>query len=213
MCRPVKSIWIAMLCVAASLAPTTGFAQPGRSFTPPPTFTPPTFTPPTFNHSFQNQIQQTQQSNQSNQQMNRVQQQMQSDRSNQQSALQQMQQTRDRASSDMDASRRLTQQSQQTGRAANQGGDGQAANIPAHLARVTLTRVEANTQAARLGLRKGDVLVSYAGVVLDDPEHLQHLITLQPADGDPVELVVARNGQAFTVNAAPGRLGVLMRLP
>jgi C-terminal processing protease CtpA/Prc len=225
--RPLKPL-IALMCLTASFAPTTGSAQPGRTFTPPPppppTFTPPpriptltpppTFTPPpTINNNFQNQIQQMQQSNQSNQQMNRMQQQYQSDRSVQQSTLQQMQLTRDRVSQDMDASRRLTHQSSSAGRTATGGGGAAKAPKKAVVVDVVaVTVVEPNTQSARLGLLKGDVLLSYAGTALADPQHLQNLIALQPEGGDPVELVVARNDAVFTVNVAPGRLGVRMRM-
>ena len=76
---------------------------------------------------------------------------------------------------------------------------------------ILVTAVEPNTQCARLGLKKGDILVSYDGDGIKNIQHLQDLIKLQPNAGRRVLFVVMRNNALLRFQVLPGRLGVSMR--
>ena len=214
--------------LAVAFAPETGSAQPGRTFTPPPvftppptftppqrTFTPPTFTPPTQNFQFQQQTAQRQQDNQNSQRnldFNRQQmstQQVAQDRM-QQDGARRMEQFR--ASNQQDAMR-TSQNSGSTSSSSGlpfQGG-GDEYTPPRPTIEIVVLSVEADSQSARLGLKRGDIIVSYRGELLRSEVHLVQLMRRQAQNGAPTELVVDRNYEMITFDVQPGRLGLTPR--
>ncbi len=68
-----------------------------------------------------------------------------------------------------------------------------------------INEVEPGSQAARLGLRRGDILLTYGTAVLPALAHLAALS--QGPDGASRELKVLRDRQVLTFQVKPGRLG------
>jgi WD40 repeat protein len=64
-----------------------------------------------------------------------------------------------------------------------------------------------DTQATAAGLRRGDILLRYAGAALDTPDGLGAAIGRAPA-GTSVVLELLRDGAPHRVELAPGRIGV-----
>jgi len=64
-----------------------------------------------------------------------------------------------------------------------------------------------DTQAAAAGLRRGDILLRYAGAALDTTEGLVAATRRAPA-GTPVVLELLRDGTPHRVELAPGPIGV-----
>jgi YD repeat-containing protein len=73
---------------------------------------------------------------------------------------------------------------------------------------VVVTRVVADSQAEKLGVRLDDVLLTYAGSAMTAVEDYVALRRAEPPDGPPHELVVARNGSHATLQLPPGILGM-----
>jgi len=215
--------------LAVAFAPAIATAQPGRTFTPPPvftppptftppqrTFTPPSFTPPVQNFQFQQQtapraqdFQNAQRAQDFNQQQFRNQQ-ANTDRV-QNDAARRMEQFR--AGNQQDALR-TSQNSGSTSSSSGlpfQGGGGEEYTPPRPTIEIVVLSVEANSQSAQLGLRRGDILVSYSGEVLRSEVHLVQLMRRQAQEGTPTELVVDRAFQMITLEVQPGRLGLVPR--
>jgi S1-C subfamily serine protease len=99
----------------------------------------------------------------------------------------------------------------------NGGGGGGRAGAAAKNAfiattEVVVSTVDPNTQGARLGLKKGDVLLSYSGNALRSTQQVQDLVKRHANDANDIELTILRNNQTFTLDVQPGRLGVTMRV-
>jgi hypothetical protein len=76
--------------------------------------------------------------------------------------------------------------------------------------RLTVARVQPGSQAARLGVRVGDVLVRYHGVEVTDTDGLRR--ALRKADADKpegVEVVIERDGKPMKFTFEPGTMGVV----
>ncbi len=158
-----------LVCLIVLSAPKNGDAQPGRVFTPPPPPPPfipprpPVYTPPPpINH--QQNIPPSQQS---------TQRQVDQFRTN-------TQQDATKTRLDADAVARMAKSSSGSSPRAVKGKD----QVP-NLAKgsILVTAVEPNTQGARLGLKKGDVLVSYGGAEIKSIQHLNDLAKLPPNGG------------------------------
>jgi S1-C subfamily serine protease len=65
-------------------------------------------------------------------------------------------------------------------------------------------------QGRRVGLRKGDVLVSYAGQPLESAQQTVTLIKAHSRDAANVTLVVRRAGEEMEFAVRPGVLGLNM---
>jgi YD repeat-containing protein len=76
--------------------------------------------------------------------------------------------------------------------------------------RVVVLEVTPATQAQRLKIRPGDVLVSYDGRPLKEVNDLPVWPPGAPRTGGPRKLVILRKGNTITVEVAPGPLGVLL---
>jgi len=68
-----------------------------------------------------------------------------------------------------------------------------------------VTSVVPETQAAKLGVKPGDVLVSYDGVAI---ESIPQLSQVKAAATGAVKAVFARKDTSFTVSFAPGSIGI-----
>jgi CHAT domain-containing protein len=79
--------------------------------------------------------------------------------------------------------------------------------VPWPEAGVLVTWVDAKGQAARLGVRAGDVLVEYAGKRLVAPQDLQQALAAASA-GPAVTLRLLREADPLEVAVDPGRLGI-----
>jgi hypothetical protein len=78
-------------------------------------------------------------------------------------------------------------------------------------ARVKITAVFPRTQAARLGLRPGDIVVSYRGVeVKNQYRFIADRRTERPGDS-PKELRILRGDKMLTGRVAPGPLGAQLQ--
>ncbi len=180
-------------CLTILFAPVIAFSQPGRTYTPPPPPPPPPSPPPRPYIPQPPPPVNTQQS-QMMQQMNRE--------STQRDTLKTRQDYN-----------QIMRASQPTNPFGGGGfGGAPARNVMVEVIDVIVTTVEPNTQAARLGLRKGDILVSYAGQNLVSTQLVQNLVKLHANDVLDIELVVIRNNQTLEFDVQPGRLGVLMRV-
>lgn len=79
-----------------------------------------------------------------------------------------------------------------------------------HLARrQAITGVVAGGEGEHLGLRPGDVILSYAGKSIEVQPELLRLVT-KPGT-EPRELTVRRAGQVLTFKARPGLLGIQLK--
>ena len=177
------------VCLAAGFMPTTGYAQPGRTYTPPPAPPPPprpVYTPPPSPPNFQSMYQQV------DAQRNQAQARYQQDRDT----------TTKSQFEQLDRDRRFNGT---TGGTVAKNGD------LAQAMEVVVTTVEPNTQGARLGLKKGDILVSYVGEGLQSFQQVQDLVQFHAKDNQAIELVVSRNNEILQFNVQPGRLGVVIR--
>jgi membrane-associated protease RseP (regulator of RpoE activity) len=92
-------------------------------------------------------------------------------------------------------------------------GKGFQGSVPFELGTPTpmllvISEVEPDTQAARAGLRPGDVFVSYDGVRLENPVNDLQRAMKQAAGRRQVEVVVSRDGTEMTFGLRPGRIGV-----
>jgi S1-C subfamily serine protease len=163
----IRIFLVVAVCLTCHITPTTGFAQPGR-----------TFTPPTQNI----------QANMQQQFRDSIQ--------------------RDNLNTRLDANRVLKASQPSIGA----GGGGALAKNAVEAVDVVVTTVEPNTQCERLGLKKGDVLVSYLGKELKSTQQVQNLVKLHANDAVAIELVVSRNNEILHLNVDPGRLGVRMRV-
>lgn len=94
-------------------------------------------------------------------------------------------------------------------------GDDEPATYPD--AGVVITSVAVDTNAAEAGLRRGDVIRSYAGAETTNFESLADAISevnkaVEAGERDPgnrdVSVSIWRNGETFEVALAPGRIGV-----
>ena len=178
------------VCLAGFFMPTTGFAQPGRTYTPPPPPPPPP-PRPMYNPPPVPNIQ-------------GMKQQVDAQRTQAQAGYQQDRDTTTKSQFEqLDRDRRSSEAN--GGPVAKNGVNGQ-------LMEVVVTTVEVNTQCARLGLKKGDILVSYMGKALSSTQQVQDLVKRHAKDGEAIELVVSRENEILQYNVQPGRLGVLMRM-
>ena len=228
----LRLLGLSLLAVAFTASLAT--AQPGRTFTPPPvftppptftppprTFTPPSFTPPAQNFQFQQQTAQRQQDTQNTlRSQNFSQQQIQSQRVAQDrfqaEASQRLEQFQ--ASNRQDAIR-TSQNSGSTSSSSSssssgssyQGGGGTDYIPPRPTVEIVVLGVEPNSQSARLGLQRGDILVSYNGELLMSEVHLVQLMRSRTKDSDPVQLVIDRALRQIAFEVQPGRLGLVPR--
>lgn len=70
-----------------------------------------------------------------------------------------------------------------------------------------ITFVSAGSQAQRVGMQPGDVLVSYGGTAVPSRDALAAAMK-EAAGQEPLECVLVRGTQRVTVDVAPGRLGI-----
>ena len=77
---------------------------------------------------------------------------------------------------------------------------------------ISVTKVEANSQCDRLGLTKGDVVVSYGGTAIKSIEHLRDLTKQNPGENRKRMLVVIRDGETLRFEVLPGPLGLSMQV-
>ena len=74
---------------------------------------------------------------------------------------------------------------------------------------VIVTNIGPRSEAARVGMVRGDVLLTYDGVPLDRSVTLKHLTKgREGAAARPVLLRAARGEQELTFEVRPGRLGI-----
>jgi S1-C subfamily serine protease len=101
-----------------------------------------------------------------------------------------------------------------TGGSNNGGGGGGIIlnNARPPVMEVVVTTVEQKTQSARLGLMKGDIIVSYRGKAITTRQQLGDLITRHARDAGQIELVVDRNGNLLDFQVVPGYLGIVTRM-
>lgn len=188
-------------------------AQPGRPFIPPPP--PPTFTPPPapsrgpdlanqfrVMDNARNQMNQFQAQRQETQRMTS---QIQNDR------WQQQNQSAIRMRSEADQLRRMT-----TAGSSSNGGGGKLLESPDVQPKrriplpteVVVSEVAARSESDKLGLKVGDVLLSYNGVSLTRYWDLGELHRKLPRDSDPAVLQVRRGDDSLTFELKPGPLGM-----
>jgi S1-C subfamily serine protease len=74
------------------------------------------------------------------------------------------------------------------------------------LERLKITRIVAGSQAEALGLRAGDIVLSYNGKLLAAQEDLTK--AKEGVTGDAVEMVILRNGEESTLRLKPGQVGI-----
>jgi len=179
----------AICCIVFS-SPTAGFAQPGRPFTPPPPPPPPSIPSPPRVPSYTppSPI-------------------------NQQSAQNQMEQFRLnnytdnlKSQQNLDAILRSTRSNSDRGERFGRN----RAKLPNVV--ISVTKVEANSQCDRLGLMKGDVVVSYDGTAIKSIEHLRDLAKQNPGENRKRMLVVIRDGETLRFEVRPGPLGLSMQV-
>jgi S1-C subfamily serine protease len=72
---------------------------------------------------------------------------------------------------------------------------------------VVILRIQPNSPAARAGLRPGDVIVSFAGQPIQEAETVQKIVQ-DSTIGQPVEMVIDRQGQRLTLSVRPEALPV-----
>jgi tetratricopeptide (TPR) repeat protein len=73
---------------------------------------------------------------------------------------------------------------------------------------VTITEVVKGGQAESLGLRTGDLFVSYDGQAITSMEQLIHLT--DESKGEAIPLEVLRDGKRLTFSAKPGKLAAII---
>jgi membrane-associated protease RseP (regulator of RpoE activity) len=170
-------------------------AQPGRTFTPPPPpppppprFDPPRFEPPRFEPPSPPPFSPT--SPQAVTERIRIQEQM-----------RQEQRSMDR----------MTRPGNVVNPPPHGGGVGgrPAANAP-RVPVVAVKGIVANSQAARLGLQRGDVIVSYGGAAVASVQDFTTMRGAEAADGPAREIVVRRGNDELTFPLAPGMFGVYL---
>lgn len=225
--------WIGRLSLVWTIlfVPSAGFAQPGRTFTPPPPppmIQPPpriqTFTPPPMIHNQAPvQMQHTQMNNQMMQNQFRIQQQMNNNIDQMRNFQQQSQQM-----NNMIRTNPAYRTPQQGGGFVGAGGMNAGAgglggginNVPAvpgqipnnaGVQGVHVTGVQVGSIAAKLGLRGGDILLSLNGQQLRNNQHFKDLRRQQQAGDPPAQMVVLRNGEAITLAVPQGVLGVWLK--
>ena len=162
-------------CLACLVIPATDRPAWPQAYTPPPPPPP----PPNFSQQHMqtiNRIQQQTTTNMSNQQMTQQRMQQQSSQTQQQ---QHNQNLRDSESTrrDLDKATRATLPSAGNAVAKNGG------NAFIETTEVVVSTVETNTQGARLGLKKGDILVSYNGNLLQSTQQVQNLVKFHANNG------------------------------
>jgi S1-C subfamily serine protease len=114
-----------------------------------------------------------------------------------------------------DDRRRLAEQARRGGggnNLANAGGVGgrqAAANAP-RVPVVAVKGIVANSQAARLGLQRGDVIVSYGGAAVTSIQDFTTMRGAEAADGPAREIVVRRGNDELTFPITPGMFGVYL---
>ena len=73
--------------------------------------------------------------------------------------------------------------------------------------RILVGDIDAGSQAERLGLKKGDVVLSYGGNEVHDRDEFIKQRSREPAGGKPQELIVLRDGKRVPFLVKPGLLG------
>jgi hypothetical protein len=76
--------------------------------------------------------------------------------------------------------------------------------------RIVVDEVLPESNASRLGLQSGDVVVRYGGERVFEREELRFLV-LEPSDRTLVDLEILRDGKPVELAAPPGLLGVSVR--
>jgi YD repeat-containing protein len=76
---------------------------------------------------------------------------------------------------------------------------------------VVISEVIAGGQALRLGVRAGDVVLSYDGQPMSDREFLVNAIDRGAKDQNVKEMIVLRGGNRLAFKFSPGRLGVVLK--
>jgi predicted Ser/Thr protein kinase len=74
-----------------------------------------------------------------------------------------------------------------------------------------IATVEPGRKAVELGLKAGDVILSYAGKAMTQYADFTTLRGAEPTDGAPKELVVRRGGEEVKVLIPPGMLGITLK--
>jgi hypothetical protein len=182
--------------LALVLTPAAGLAQPGRTFTPPPPPPPPPpYRPPPLPFS------QTP-AGSAAESMRLA------------AALHASQRAHDAIQRDHERIRsqaRMLMESERMRRMTMSGQSSAPARAPTPApAGVLVMTVDLDSQCGRLGLKKGDLLVSYAGKPLQSTKQVQDLIKDHQEAGEDLKLVILRAGERLSFDVRPGRLGVTM---
>jgi S1-C subfamily serine protease len=72
---------------------------------------------------------------------------------------------------------------------------------------VRVINVNAGTQAERLDLRRGDLVVEYDGVQIRNSQQLVSIVR-QKSDAETVEMVVVRDGEPLRMSLNGGLIGI-----
>jgi S1-C subfamily serine protease len=73
---------------------------------------------------------------------------------------------------------------------------------------IRVTKIDANSQAEKLGLQVGDVFTHYDGKPVLNQKFFNAYRNAEAADGPPRELKVQRRGETLSFQVLPGRIGV-----
>jgi C-terminal processing protease CtpA/Prc len=211
--------------------PVHTYTPPVQTYTPPVhTYTPPAYTPPAisptatanFNYVQQQNIRMGQDAAQRAENLNRSINQQQLQRDQQWNLQQRIQQERNRVQEQryQEQTQAMTQNQRETidrqPRTSTPGNFGGAAGNNAiefggPLEQVRITRVTPGTQAARQGVRSGDVVLSYDGEPVTSVAQLGQL-RAQELGGNPVRTVeLLRGEEVLTIQLTPGLIGWFVR--
>ncbi|HEX3147287.1 MAG TPA: PDZ domain-containing protein [Gemmataceae bacterium] len=178
-----------ILCVSLAAAglvelaqPQTASAQPGRTFTPPP---PPPPAPPRFEPPRSVPLPPT------------------DPRSDHGKAMAQHQQI-----VESERQRRTTEQSFPQNNANPPVGRNVPAGPVPKVAIVAITGVEPDGKGQRLGLKTGDILLTYDGDMVESVKQFLAIRKGEPAKGPIRELTVRRKNQELSFDVPPGMLGI-----